>query len=142
MLVASQLPFRQVIGIELNPDMADIAQQNLDLWLASHAADTTAPKIAPTRLLQQDALEFDLPRTPTLAFLFHPFEAPSSKPSSAASRPSSQIVPPPLHPPSTSSTSTQSAAPSSIATPHSPVYGTVLSPCLPRTMPPTSPPSP
>ena len=79
MLLASQLPFHQVIGIELNPDMADIAQTNLDLWQAAHAADTTAPKIAPTRLLQQDALEYDLPRTPTLAFLFHPFEAPVLK---------------------------------------------------------------
>jgi len=76
MLVASQLPFHKVIGIELNPDMADIAQHNLDLWLESHAIDTTAPPIAPIRLLQQDALEYDLPRTPTLAFLFHPFEAP------------------------------------------------------------------
>ncbi|MCU1223270.1 MAG: class SAM-dependent methyltransferase [Edaphobacter sp.] len=79
MLVASQLPFHQVIGIELNPAMADIAQQNLDLWLESHATDTTASRIAPIRLFQQDALDFDLPRTPTLAFLFHPFEAPVLK---------------------------------------------------------------
>jgi hypothetical protein len=79
MLLASQLPFHQVIGIELNPDMADIAQTNLDLWQAAHAADATAPKIAPTRLLQQDALDYDLPRTPTVIFLFHPFEAPVLK---------------------------------------------------------------
>lgn len=79
MLLASQLPFRQVIGIELNPTMADIAQANLDLWQSAHATDTTAPKIAPIRLLQQDALDYDLPRTPTLAFLFHPFEAPVLK---------------------------------------------------------------
>jgi hypothetical protein len=79
MLLASQLSFHQVIGIELNPEMADIAQNNLDLWQAAHATDTTAPKITPTRLLQQDALDYDLPRTPTLAFLFHPFEAPVLK---------------------------------------------------------------
>ena len=79
MLLASQLPFHQVIGIELNPDMADIAQTNLDIWQAAHAADTTASKIAPTRLLQQDALDYDLPRTPTVIFLFHPFEAPVLK---------------------------------------------------------------
>ncbi len=76
MLVASELPFRQVIGIELNPAMADIAQQNLDLWIAAHAADPTADPIASIRLFEQDALEFDLPRTPALLFLFHPFEAP------------------------------------------------------------------
>jgi SAM-dependent methyltransferase len=79
MLVASELPFHQVIGIELNPALADVAQSNLDLWLATHAADTTAPPLAPIRLYEQDALTFDLPRTPTLAFLFHPFEAPILK---------------------------------------------------------------
>src|SRR5580692_1982568 len=79
MLVASELPFHQVIGIELNPTLADIAQLNLDHWLSTHAADTTAPPLAPIRLYEQDALTFDLPRTPTLAFLFHPFEAPVLK---------------------------------------------------------------
>jgi hypothetical protein len=79
MLVASELPFHQVIGIELNPTLADIAQSNLDHWLAAHAADSTAPSLAPIRLYEQDALTFDLPRTPILAFLFHPFEAPILK---------------------------------------------------------------
>ena len=76
MLVASELPFRKVIGIELNPELATIAQANLDRWQASHAADPTAAPLAPTQLLQQDALTFKLPTTPCLAFLFHPFEAP------------------------------------------------------------------
>jgi len=76
MLVASELPFRQIIGIELNPAMAAIARHNLDHWHQSHAGDTTAPRLAPTQLLEQDALTFDFPATPTLAFLFHPFEAP------------------------------------------------------------------
>ena len=79
MLVASELPFHQVIGIELNPTLADTAQLNLDHWLTSHAADATAPPLAPIRLYEQDALTFDLPRSPTLAFLFHPFEAPVLK---------------------------------------------------------------
>jgi len=79
MLVASELPFHQVIGIELNPVLADTAQRNLDHWLAAHSADTTAPRLAPIRLYEQDVLTFDLPRTPTLAFLFHPFEAPVLK---------------------------------------------------------------
>jgi hypothetical protein len=79
MLVASELPFHQVVGIELNPAMADIAQLNLDHWRRTHAADTTAPPLAPMRLLEQDALDYDFPRTPTLAFLFHPFEAPVLK---------------------------------------------------------------
>jgi SAM-dependent methyltransferase len=75
-LVASELPFRQVIGIELNPSMADIAQRNVDHWIDTHAADPTALPHAPVRLVEQDALEFDFPRTPCIAFMFHPFEAP------------------------------------------------------------------
>ena len=79
MLVASELPFRKVIGIELNPELADIAERNLAHWLATHAADPTAPRLAPTHLYEQDALTFDLPTTPCVAFLFHPFEAPVLK---------------------------------------------------------------
>ncbi|MEO6815174.1 MAG: class I SAM-dependent methyltransferase [Edaphobacter sp.] len=79
MLVASELPFRQVIGIELNPAMAAIASQNIGYWQQAHAADTTAQRLAPMQLLQQDALTFDFPTTPTLVFLFHPFEAPVLK---------------------------------------------------------------
>jgi SAM-dependent methyltransferase len=78
-LVASEMPFRQVIGVELNPAMADIAQANVDHWIASHAADPTAASCAPVRLVEQDALAFEFPKTPCLAFLFHPFEAPLMK---------------------------------------------------------------
>ncbi|MDQ2834960.1 MAG: class I SAM-dependent methyltransferase [Acidobacteriota bacterium] len=79
LLVASQLPFQNVIGIELNPTLAAVAQRNIDHWLSLHAADPTAAGIAPIRLYQGDALTFELPHTPTLAFLFHPFEAPVLK---------------------------------------------------------------
>ncbi len=79
MLVASELPFRQVIGIELNPAMADTAQQNLDHWHQTHTTDATAPRLSPIRLFEQDALTFDFPKNPTLIFLFHPFESPVLK---------------------------------------------------------------
>lgn len=76
MLIASELGFRRVVGVELNPAMADIAQTNIDHWIASHACDSTAAAIAPIRLMEQDALEFELPTGPCVVFLFHPFEAP------------------------------------------------------------------
>jgi hypothetical protein len=79
LLVASELPFHKVVGVELNPAMAHIAEHNIDLWQAAHGADPTALPLAPIRLIEQDALEFDLPNTPTLLFLFHPFEAPVMK---------------------------------------------------------------
>ncbi|MDE3104333.1 MAG: class I SAM-dependent methyltransferase [Acidobacteriota bacterium] len=76
MLVASELGFRRVLGIELNPDLATIAAQNIRLWTKAHASDPTAPALAPLELLQQDALTVPLPEGPCVAFLFHPFEAP------------------------------------------------------------------
>src|ERR1017187_916149 len=76
LLVASEFRFRKVVGIELNPSLATIARQNVAHWTASHSADPTSPRLAPIEILEQDALDFDLPATPTLLFLFHPFEAP------------------------------------------------------------------
>jgi hypothetical protein len=79
LLVASELHFRRVIGIELNPALAAVARTNVAHWIETHAADTTAPLLAPIEVLEQDALDFDFPATPTLLFLFHPFEAPVLK---------------------------------------------------------------
>lgn len=79
MLVASQLGFRAVVGIELNPTLATVARRNVDAWLDAHRADATAPAISPITLLEQDALATDLPVVPTVLFLFHPFEAPVLK---------------------------------------------------------------
>lgn len=79
LLVASEYHFRKVVGIELNPSMAAVARQNVALWTKAHSEDSTAPRLAPIEVLEQDALDFDLPGIPTLLFLFHPFEAPVLK---------------------------------------------------------------
>ena len=79
LLVASEYSFRKVAGIELNPEMAATARQNVEHWTRAHREDPTAARIAPIELFEQDALDFELPQTPTLLFLFHPFEAPVLK---------------------------------------------------------------
>lgn len=79
LLLASEYSFCKVVGIELNPGMAAIAQQNVEHWTRTHAADPTAARPAPIEVVEQDALDFALPATPTLLFLFHPFEAPVLK---------------------------------------------------------------
>jgi SAM-dependent methyltransferase len=76
LLVASEFRFRKVVGIELNPTLAAVARQNVAHWTASHVEDPTSPHLAPIQIIEQDALDFDLPATPVLLFLFHPFEAP------------------------------------------------------------------
>jgi len=72
LLTAALHPFRAVVGIELNPTLAAIARANIRLF--EHSPN--AAPLAPITLLEADALEAPLPSTPTLAFMFHPFEAP------------------------------------------------------------------
>ncbi len=80
LMIASEFSFQEVVGIELNAAMVATAQHNVDLWNRAHAEDPTAQRIAPIRVLQGDALETAFPLTPTVVFLFHPFEEPVVKP--------------------------------------------------------------
>lgn len=68
-LLASQIPFKQVLGVELNPTLVRIARRNLTAWRKASRA------LAPTRILPADAVAFEYPKTPTLLFLFNPFGA-------------------------------------------------------------------
>jgi 16S rRNA G966 N2-methylase RsmD len=68
MLLASGMPFKEVIGVELHPTLARIARRNLVLWRA--AARVKAEKV---RVVEGDAVEFRLPAQPMVAFLFNPF---------------------------------------------------------------------
>ncbi len=70
MLLAAELPFRAVLGVELNATLARIARRNLSVWKKAGRA------AAPTRLLESDATELRFPAGPCLAFLFNPFGAP------------------------------------------------------------------
>lgn len=67
MLLAAELPFRRVLGVELHLGLATTAQQNLEAWRASHAG----PHM---RLQHGDALSLRLPQGPCLLFLFNPFD--------------------------------------------------------------------
>ena len=71
MLLASQYPFLRVEGIELNPALAATTQSNIAIW----RTDPHAEALAPLLLHQADATRHPLPPEPTLAYLFHPFEA-------------------------------------------------------------------
>lgn len=68
-LLASELPFRRVIGIEINPILARVARGNIARWRAAGRVQ------APTRLICADAAAYAFPTGPTLLFLFNPFGA-------------------------------------------------------------------
>jgi hypothetical protein len=69
-MLASELPFREVVGVEINPALARIARKNLALWRTAGRA------LAPMHLLCRDATECKFPAGPCVAFLFNPFGAP------------------------------------------------------------------
>lgn len=68
-LLASEMPFRSVVGVELNPALARIARKNLAAWRAAGRVRTA------TRIVCADAVEFAFPPGPCLLFLFNPFGA-------------------------------------------------------------------
>lgn len=73
MLLAAEFPFRQVIGVELNPILAQIGRRNMIKWRAAGRAQTLM------RILCRDAADFELPDGPCVVFLFNPFGAPVLK---------------------------------------------------------------
>jgi hypothetical protein len=69
MLLASQHSFHKVIGIELNPILAEIARRNIAKWQSANRAQ------APVRIICGDAVDARFPSGPCLLFLFNPFGA-------------------------------------------------------------------
>lgn len=67
-LLAAEMPFKEVAGVELNPTLARIARRNLAKWRAVGRV-----KAGRVRIVGRDAVEFPLPVGPTVAFLFNPF---------------------------------------------------------------------
>jgi SAM-dependent methyltransferase len=67
-LLASEYAFREVIGIELNPQLASTARRNLHRWMTRKRA---SPNV---RIAHGDALSFPLPDGPVVLFFFNSFE--------------------------------------------------------------------
>jgi hypothetical protein len=70
MMLGSELPFREVVGVELNAELTEVGERNLVLWREAGRA------LCPMRLVQGDALDLKLPEGRLLIFLYNPFVAP------------------------------------------------------------------
>ena len=66
-LLAAELPFRKVIGVEVSEELARIVHRNVARW------NRVAQPKAKIRVIQQDAAKFRWPRTPLLVYLYNPF---------------------------------------------------------------------
>jgi SAM-dependent methyltransferase len=67
LLLASELPFRKVVGVELHPRLARAAEQNIERWRRTGRSRSSI------RVVQEDALKFRWPRPPLLVYLYNPF---------------------------------------------------------------------
>ena len=67
LLLASQQPFRKVVGVELSEELAAIAEKNVATWRR-----VARPK-SKIRVVHQDAAQLQWPRTPLLVYFYNSF---------------------------------------------------------------------
>jgi SAM-dependent methyltransferase len=73
LLMASEFPFRRIIGVELLPSLNRIAQENISLYKSE------TQKCSVLNSICGDATSFPLPEGPIVLYLFNPFPEPALK---------------------------------------------------------------
>jgi SAM-dependent methyltransferase len=66
-LLASEMKFREVVGVELNPRLSELARANAAIWTNAGKA------LSPIRIVTGDVLEMKWPDGPCLVYLYNPF---------------------------------------------------------------------
>jgi SAM-dependent methyltransferase len=67
LFVAAEFPFREIVGVELSPDLAQIARSNAAI-VARRYPERTAVQV-----VEGDASAFPLPQGNLVIFMYHPF---------------------------------------------------------------------
>ena len=67
LLVASEFPFAEIIGVEFAVELHEVAAQNIERYRSK------TQKCKNVKSLNLDALEYDIPLTPLVLFLCNPF---------------------------------------------------------------------
>jgi SAM-dependent methyltransferase len=69
LMIASELPFAAIIGVELDPALVAVGRKNLAIWSRTpHACEHLS-------VLNNDALAVKIPEMPVLLYLYNPFDA-------------------------------------------------------------------
>jgi SAM-dependent methyltransferase len=69
-LLASEYPFKQIVGVELSPSLHEVAKDNL-----ARATAAFERRCHDIRLVRDDARIFEYPPGDVVAFLYNPFDA-------------------------------------------------------------------
>ena len=67
LLLASQLPFRRVVGVEYSPILHQIAEHNL------HVVRFAKRRSGPVESVCEDAVRFQIPEEPVVLYFYNPF---------------------------------------------------------------------
>jgi SAM-dependent methyltransferase len=68
LMLATEYPFREIVGVELNPQLASMARRNLNRWMRRRRACRSV------RIACGDVLSFPLPKGRVVLFFFNSFE--------------------------------------------------------------------
>ncbi len=68
LLVASEYPFRRILGVEISPDLTAIARANIERY------QPESRRCRDVQVHNGDATRFEFPDTNLLIHLYHPFE--------------------------------------------------------------------
>jgi SAM-dependent methyltransferase len=67
LILASELPFRRIVGVELAPSLVAVARRNAEIVRSKH------PRRTAIEVVRGDAAAFPLPDGDLVIFLYHPF---------------------------------------------------------------------
>jgi trans-aconitate methyltransferase len=70
MLLASELPFRRVVGVEFAPELCEVARRDVKSF------QSAAQRCRELEVVCADAAEYQLPDEPTLVYIYNSFEEP------------------------------------------------------------------
>jgi SAM-dependent methyltransferase len=68
-LVAAQFPFQRVVGVDISPDLTEVARRNIQVF---PRASTRCRDI---EVQNADATRFEFPESNVLLHLYHPFDS-------------------------------------------------------------------
>jgi len=69
LLLATQMRFRQIVGVEVSPALCEVARQNVAQWRKAEGATACSD----VRIVCSDAATARLPRSDAVFYLYNPF---------------------------------------------------------------------
>jgi SAM-dependent methyltransferase len=74
LLMASEFPFRRIVGVELIPELNQAAEENVRAYRSGSDRPNSRPSVRPVQIetLCEDARQFVFPETSLVVYLFNP----------------------------------------------------------------------